>query len=75
MSQAPSSPIEALLSQIHEELAKTLLDRILSGEATSQDLNVARQLLRDNGIDATPRKGGALLNLAQSLPFKDKDVG
>ena len=41
------------LSNLHELLTNDLTYRIKSGEATAQDLNVARQFLRDNKIEAT----------------------
>lgn len=62
-----------LLNQIHSVLAETLLDKIKSGTATSTDLNVARQFLKDNGIDCVPQASEPLLNLAKIMPF-DEDV-
>lgn len=62
-----------ILEDLHVEVAQGLLDRIRSGEATASDFNVARQLLKDNGIDSAPKKGNPLDNLAQSLPFTDND--
>ena len=43
-----------LLKDIHYELAKHILDLIKSGEAKAGDLNVARQFLKDNGIECIP---------------------
>jgi hypothetical protein len=42
------SNLNDILAQAHEELAKELLRRIKSGEASATDLNVARQFLKDN---------------------------
>lgn len=67
------SELEDLLGRMHEVLGRELLRRIQEGEATSQDLNVARQFLRDNGIDAHMHKGGTLHRLTDALPFKDPD--
>jgi len=50
-------------------LAEDLVQRIRHGEATSADLSVARQFLKDNGIDASLQQSDPLLNLAKSLPF------
>lgn len=50
-------------------LAEDLVQRIRCGEATSADLSVARQFLKDNGIDASLQQSDPLLNLAKSLPF------
>ena len=63
------------LSKLHDAIAKVLLDRIESGEASSSELNVARQFLRDNGIDANTGQSKPLLNLAKVLPFDpEKDI-
>lgn len=61
------------LDKLHGELARALADRIKSGEATASDLNVARQFLKDNGIDAIPRDASPLADLAKSLPFQSTD--
>lgn len=60
---------EEALELLHAELAKQLADKIRTGEATAADLNVARQFLKDNGIDAVPKKGSPLDALRDSLPF------
>lgn len=66
--------LNALLADLHGKLASELLDRIVKGEATSADLNVARQMLKDNGIDAAPKRGNPLSKLAGQLPtFEDED--
>ncbi|MGQ0621490.1 MAG: hypothetical protein ACT4QA_16475 [Panacagrimonas sp.] len=51
------SDLNALLAQIHEGLARDLLSKIKSGEATAADLSVARQFLKDNAIQAKPVQG------------------
>ncbi len=61
------------LESLHGALAKTLANKIKSGEATAADMAVARQFLRDNGIDSIPRKGSPLGDLAASLPFPGDD--
>jgi len=38
---------------------------------TASELNVARQLLKDNGIDAVPVEGSPLKSLLDELPFKE----
>ena len=62
---------EDVLKQIHNALCGDLLAKIQSGEATSADLSVARQFLRDNGIDCSAGEGTPVHNLALSLPFDD----
>ena len=58
------------LGKLHEILAEELTRRILDGEATSADLNVARGFLKDNGIDAGLEQSEPLADLAKTLPFR-----
>jgi len=64
--------IKEKLEELHELVADTLLDKLRDGEATPADLNVARQFLKDNGIDAIPAKDTPMFNLALALPFQDQ---
>ena len=57
------------LKELHAVLAEKLLAKVKDPDAKSSDLNVARQFLRDNGIDAVPTEGSPLLQLADELPF------
>ena len=57
------------LKELHAVLAEKLLQKVKDPEAKSSDLNVARQFLRDNGIDAVPTEGSSLQQLADELPF------
>jgi hypothetical protein len=57
------------LGKLHEALSMLLMERIASGEAGSGELSVARQFLKDNGIDANINQSEPLLNLAKVLPF------
>jgi hypothetical protein len=59
------------LKELHEKLCEVLLDKIKSPEVTASELNVARQLLKDNGIDAIPVEGSPLKSLLDELPFKE----
>lgn len=65
--------IEQLNADIHQKLAEELLGRIKSGEATTQDLNVARQFLKDQGITGLAKDAAGTNNplgeLADILPF------
>jgi len=61
--------MEELLKKLHEGVGLALLERIQSGEANAADLNVARQFLKDNGIDGSIRNSEPLLNLAKVMPF------
>ena len=48
------------LKELHAVLAEKLLEKVKDPDAKSSDLNVARQFLRDNGIDAVPTEGSPL---------------
>ena len=63
------------MALLHKTLAENLLLRIQDPEAKSSDLNVARQFLKDNGIDALPVEGSPLSELVATLPdFSDADA-
>ena len=62
------------MASLHKTLAENLPLRIKDPEAKSSDLNVARQFLKDNGIDALPVEGSPLSDLVRTLPdFSDAD--
>ncbi len=66
--------LDSILGQLQIELAQKLLARIQSGEATAADMNVARQLLKDNNIQAaTPQANPGLAGLRLALPFPESD--
>jgi len=56
------------LEELHELLAEELKKRLLSGEASSSELNVIRQFLRDNHIAGLPTEDNHLGQLISSLP-------
>lgn len=63
-----------VLNTLHGLLAAELLRKIRSGEATAAELNVARQMLKDNNIQAivTPTNPlGQLAAVTEGLPFPD----
>jgi hypothetical protein len=63
-----------MMALLHKTPAENLLLRIQDAEAKSSDLNVARQFLKDNGIDAVPVEGSPLSDLVRTLPdFNDAD--
>ena len=57
-----------ILNSLHLELAKDLLDKVRSGEAKAGDLNVARQFLKDNGIECIPVENNPMEDLMNNLP-------
>ena len=60
------------LRELHVILAEKLLEKIKDPDAKSADLNVARQFLRDNGIDAVPTDDSPLQKLIDEMPFNEK---
>jgi hypothetical protein len=60
---------EKLMDELHLKLAETLLDRVKDPSVKSSDLNVARQFLKDNGIEGLPVDNSALKSLVDELPF------
>ena len=63
-----------MMALLHKAPAETLLLRIQDPESKSSVLNVARQFLKDNGIDAVPVEGSPLSDLVRTLPdFSDAD--
>ena len=60
------------LRDLHNILADKLLEKITDPDVKSADLNVARQFLRDNGIDAVPTDDSPLQKLIDEMPFNEK---
>ena len=60
-----------LLQNLHTVLIENLLDKVKSGEAKAGDLNVARQLLKDNGIECIQTANNPMEDLMSSLPDLD----
>lgn len=56
-----------LLEFLHEEVAKHLLAKLRSGEATAADVSAAIKFLKDNGIEAMVTKGSPVGDLLEGL--------
>jgi hypothetical protein len=65
--------MDKLFAELHTALGAALLERIQSGEASPADMNVARQFLKDNGIDGSVKNSVPLLNLAKIMPFDPEE--
>ena len=61
------------LELLHNELAEELLNKVRSGEAKASELNVARQFLKDNGIEGLPVDNSPLKSLVEELPFDEEE--
>ena len=60
-----------VLNTLHLCLAKELLGKIQSSEAKAGDLNVARQFLKDNGVECLPVESNPMQELMENLPDLD----
>ena len=60
-----------LLENLQTILIQELLGKIKCGEAKPGDLNVARQLLKDNGIECIPTEKNPMEDLMSKLPDLD----
>tara|TARA_B100001287_G_C22483603_1_gene435575 strand:- start:424 stop:657 length:234 start_codon:yes stop_codon:yes gene_type:complete len=65
--------IDEKLKELHGVLANELLKRVKDPEAKASDLNVARQFLKDNGIEAIPVDNSPLKALVDELPFDTEE--
>lgn len=64
-----------LLASLHREVIEALLAKVRSGEASASDLNVARAILRDNGVNSDPTApDDAERALAQALQGLDMEL-
>lgn len=68
MSEDTNITLELLLEELHIATTGELLKRVRSGTATASELNVARQMLKDNNIELRPNPLSPLGQLADELP-------
>ena len=61
------------LENLHSQVAQELLQRIISGEASSADMSNAIKFLKDNGIEGLAMQDSPLGNLVNILPFPSKE--
>lgn len=59
---------EEALASLHGALAEAMKLKLADGTATASDLNVIRQFLKDNGINADGEKDPAIQSIADDLP-------
>lgn len=62
------------LIELHSILAEQLLKKVKEEDVKASDLNVARQFLKDNGIDGLPTNDNPLGELVNELPFAEKKL-
>ena len=59
------------LEDLHSTLTDVLIDRVKNGDAKAGDLNVARQFLKDNGVECLPVEKNPMQELMENLPDLD----
>ena len=67
MSKGKAS--EEILGNLHGELARVFIAQLQAGEVKAADLNVIRQFLKDNGIQATAENPD-MARLIDAIPDK-----
>ena len=65
---------EDQFNELHQLVTKEFLDRVKSGEATTQDLKAACDWLKTNDISGVAFEGNPLEKLARVLPEVDPDL-
>lgn len=62
-----------ILDSLHDSVAKELLARVRSGEATASELAVAAKFLKDNGaVHDVVTTESPMANLLEALPFNEE---
>lgn len=60
------------MEALFDALADDLKSKLMNGEATAAELNVARQFLKDNNVAIKPGSSNDKLNgIVDSLPFNE----
>ena len=57
-----------VLSELHAGLAHLFMERLREGSLGTAELNILRQFLKDNQINAQPTEGSEFGELAKALP-------
>ena len=63
--------LKSLLSKLHEDVAKELLERIATGEASTGDISAAIKFLKDNDVTVVVEESKPVMNLVKALPFTE----
>lgn len=59
---------ETLMEVLHGKLVEELISRIAEGRASPSDLNVARQMLKDNNISCDGPRSPQMNRLMDNMP-------
>ena len=61
-----------ILDELHDRVARDLLQKVKSGEATASELSVATKFLKDNGaVHEVVTSESPMANLLEALPFEE----
>ena len=64
---------ESALAELHGAVAKILTARLVSGEASTADINAAIKFLKDNSIECVGEQNDQINDILKELPtFLDK---
>ena len=65
----------SIIDELHDHVAKDLLDRIKSGEASASELSVAVKFLKDNNATLDVITSHSPMgNLLDALPFETEEL-
>lgn len=73
MPKKTTTELEDLQGDLADVCRDALADMRSTGEWNAGVINAARQLLKDNGVVTVPEKGSPMGDLADILPFDEKD--
>ena len=59
---------EETLAELHSLIARSLIEKIQSGDANAGDLSVAVKFLKDNGINCIGTQNSEMKELVDALP-------
>jgi len=64
-----------ILDELQDCVARDLLAKVKSGEASASELSVATKFLKDNGaVNEVISTESPMANLLEALPFDEKEV-
>ncbi len=70
-----SKATEDALADLHGAMAEAMATKLENpAEVTASDLNVIRQFLKDNGIEADPATSKKLKSITDNLPELDNVI-
>jgi TPR repeat protein len=74
VSVIPKKATEDKFNELHNLVTEEFLNRVRTGQATTQDLKAACDWLKTNDITGIPTAGSALDQLAKVIPQVDPNL-